>query len=60
MKQLKYILFVIGLLANLYTSIAQTCCTNTSNFELLALNADFKDAHLSPEPFEYTTPPRGE
>lgn len=43
------ILLSISLIAN-----AQSCCTdNGSDWRLLALNADFKAAHLAPEPFEY-------
>lgn len=44
------------LLAVLFSSLninAQSCCVDKEGFQLLALNADFKAAHLSPEPFNY-------
>ncbi|RYE25715.1 MAG: dienelactone hydrolase family protein [Sphingobacteriales bacterium] len=45
----------IGTLNNIY---AQSCCANHSadTWEMLALNTDFKEAHLAPEPIDYTPP----
>ncbi len=36
-----------------HTAVAQSCCSN-GEWPLLALNEDFKSAHASPEPFNYT------
>ncbi len=46
------VLIVAVLLTNMVT--AQNCCTQHGSWEMLALNADFKEAHLAPEPFNYT------
>ena len=45
-----FILFSLCLLA--IPAFAQTCCTS-GNFELLALNADFKASHADPLPMSY-------
>ncbi len=43
-----------------YTAIAQSCCAKPGeDWHLLALNKDFKEAHITPEPLEYTPPANG-
>lgn len=46
------ILLIAACCNNIY---AQNCCVKKDNtWNALALNTDFRESHLSPEPFEYT------
>ena len=52
MKKLFTILFLQLITTH---AIAQSCCTPPSgDFQLLAMNDDFKEAHMSPLPLNYT------
>lgn len=54
MKQLFSLFLTVLLLSLLNKADAQTCCIpEGANFKLLAMNADFKAAHLAPEPLNY-------
>lgn len=54
MKQLSSLFIAVLLFCCASTAIAQSCCiTESADFKLLAMNADFKAAHLPPEPLHY-------
>ncbi|MBS1771777.1 MAG: dienelactone hydrolase family protein [Bacteroidetes bacterium] len=50
MKKLAILLMTVWFSSNIF---AQSCCVKKEGFQMLALNADFKAAHLSPEPLDY-------
>lgn len=55
MKKLFTIFTILSIILFPIIALAQNCCVkNGSAFKLLAMNADFKESHLAPEPLEYT------
>jgi carboxymethylenebutenolidase len=54
MKTARLLFFLLLLTIGFFQGKAQSCCDKTMDMQLLALNADFKALHPSPEPFAYT------
>jgi carboxymethylenebutenolidase len=55
-RKISFLLAALFCLANTNT-YAQSCCSqHGETWQALAMNTDFRDAHLAPEPLNYTPP----